>query len=258
MILPASYANGFAPRDGQPLYPELWRGNSFSASAGLGPTGLTFRDCSGFGNHGTLTNMDPGTDWVISGGRYALDFDGSNDYVSVPNPAALDFGTGDFTISLWAFMRSTTTGIIFSRNYVSSFEILSTGSYFQGYVSNVYSDTSATFTLNTWTHVSLRRANGVGRMTVNGNNNRPTFSATASVSNGSDVHIGKRPGLAGFNPNAIMDDFRVYNRSISDTENILLARRRGIAHELAPRRRASVQVAAAFNRRRRLLLGASS
>ena len=257
MILPASYSNGFAPRDGQPLYPGLWRNCVGAWAPGLGPTGLTFRDCSGFGNHGTLTNMDPGTDWVISGGRYALDFDGSDDYVNVPNPAALDFGTGDFTISLWAFMRSTTTGIIFSRNYFSSFEILSTGGYFQGYVSNIASDTSATFTLNTWTHVSLRRANGVSRMTLNGNNNRPTFSATASVSNGSDVHIGKRPGLAGFSPNAIMDDFRVYNRRISDSENILLARRRGIAYELAPRRRASVQVAA-FNRRRRLLVGASS
>ena len=258
MVLPGSYANGFAPRDGRPLHPELWVGCRFAAAPCLGPTGLDTKDWSGFGNHGTLTNMDTGSDWVLSGGRYALDFDGSNDYVNVPNPAALDFGTGDFTVSLWAFMRSTTTGIIFSRNYFSSFEILSTGGYFQGYVSNVASDTSATFTLNTWTHVSLRRANGVGRMTVNGNNNRPTFSATASVSNGSDVHIGKRPGLAGFSPNAIMDDFRVYNRSISDSENILLSRRRGIAYEMAPRRRSSVQVAASFNRRRRLLVGAGS
>ena len=174
----------------------------------------------------------------------------------MPNPAALDFGTGDFTISLWAFMRSTTTVIIFSRNYFSSFEILSAGGYFQGYVSNVSSDTSATFTLNTWTHVSLRRGNGVGQMTINGSNNRPTFATSASVSNASDVHIGKRPGLAGFSPDSIMDGFRVYNRSISDSENILLARRRGIAYELAPRRRSSVLVAA-FNRRRRLLLGTS-
>jgi hypothetical protein len=202
--------------------------------------------------------MDPGTDWVVSGGRYGLDFDGSNDYVNVTNPSALDFGTGDFTISVWAYMRSTSTAIIFSRNYFSSWEILSTGGYFQGYVSNVQSDTSATFTTNTWTHVSLRRANGLARVTINGTNNRPTFAGSASVSNGSDVHIGKRPGLAGFSPNAIMDDFRVYNRSISDSENILLSRRRGIAYELAPRRRSSVQVVAAFNRRRRLLVGAGS
>ena len=75
MILPASYSNGFAPRDGQPLYPELWRGCVGAWCPSLGPTGLTLRDWSGFGNHGTLTNMDPGTDWVLSGGRYALDFD---------------------------------------------------------------------------------------------------------------------------------------------------------------------------------------
>jgi len=199
--------------------------------------------------------MDAAGDWVTNGGRYGLDFDGSNDYVNVVNPSALAFGTGDFTISVWAYMRSTSTAIIFSRNYFSSWEILSTGGYFQGYVANVASDTSATFTTNTWTHVSLRRANGVARVTINGTNNRPTFAGSGSVSNGSDVHIGKRPALAGFSPNAIMDDFRVYNRSITDTENILLSRRRGIAYELAPRRRASVQVVSG-NRRRRLLIGA--
>ena len=239
-------------------YSELWTGCVGAWAPCLGPTGLSLRDWSDKANHGTLTNMDPGTDWVVSGGRYGLDFDGSNDYVNVTNPSALDFGTGDFTISVWAYMRSTSTAIIFSRNYFSSWEILSTGGYFQGYVSNVQSDTSATFTTNTWTHVSLRRANGLARVTINGTNNRPTFAGSASVSNGSDVHIGKRPGLAGFSPNAIMDDFRVYNRSISDSENILLSRRRGIAYELAPRRRSSVQVVAAFNRRRRLLVGAGS
>ena len=35
-------------------------------------------------NHGTLTNMDPATAWVASG-KVALDFDGSNYAIIVPD-----------------------------------------------------------------------------------------------------------------------------------------------------------------------------
>jgi hypothetical protein len=47
----------------------------------LGPSGYTLLDRSGRGNHGTLTNMDAATDWVGTPGGWALDFDGTNDYV---------------------------------------------------------------------------------------------------------------------------------------------------------------------------------
>jgi len=52
---------------------------------GAGSVGLV--DASGYGNDGTLTGMDPATDWVWAPelGRWALDYDGSNDYVSIAN-----------------------------------------------------------------------------------------------------------------------------------------------------------------------------
>jgi len=56
-------------------------------------------DRSGRGNHGTLTNMEPASDWVVSGGRGALDFDGTNDRVSV---TTISLSTLDFAISCWA------------------------------------------------------------------------------------------------------------------------------------------------------------
>ena len=66
-------------------------------------------DRSGYGNHGTLTNMDPGTDWVPSGGKLALDFDVSNDYVSVGD-IAID---GLSSISIAFFFQYITRYIIF-------------------------------------------------------------------------------------------------------------------------------------------------
>jgi hypothetical protein len=46
--------------------------------------GALVNDASGNGNHGTLTNMDPATDWVGTAWDVGLDFDGSDDYVAVP------------------------------------------------------------------------------------------------------------------------------------------------------------------------------
>ena len=50
-------------------------------SPSLGASGYLLRDVSGRNNHGTLTNMDPGTDWVPSERGLVLDYDGSNDAV---------------------------------------------------------------------------------------------------------------------------------------------------------------------------------
>ena len=52
---------------------------SWHLNEGSGAT--TAADTSGNGNNGTLTNMDPATDWVNGKFGKALDFDGSDDYV---------------------------------------------------------------------------------------------------------------------------------------------------------------------------------
>jgi hypothetical protein len=70
-------------------------------TAGNGTTTLTGLVA---GNNGTLTNMDPATDWVSdtnAGGVRALDFDGTNDYVTVPHNSVLNPGTSAFSISAW-------------------------------------------------------------------------------------------------------------------------------------------------------------
>lgn len=80
--------------------------------AGLGRLRGTdaFRDSSPYGNHGTLTSMDPGTDWVWvpSLGRWALDFDGSNDYVALPNNMRNADAAGTFA----AWIKPTTLAAV--------------------------------------------------------------------------------------------------------------------------------------------------
>ncbi len=69
-----SYKQGYARSASESANPGLWKGLQGLWHPGLGPTGLTLRDVSGRRNHGTFTNMDPATDWVMTEKGYVLDY----------------------------------------------------------------------------------------------------------------------------------------------------------------------------------------
>jgi hypothetical protein len=88
-------------------HPDLWDGVVGYWAPCLGPTGLRLHDLSRWNNWGTLTNMTAADDWVIDSGQYALDFDGSNDYVSAGNWPNIP-QNGSMTIAAWVYVTSTT------------------------------------------------------------------------------------------------------------------------------------------------------
>jgi len=265
VILPASYLNGFAPRDGQPLYPSLWKGCVGSWNPGLGPSGLVLRDQSGLGNNGTLTN---GPTWAASQGRYAMNFDGTDDYVSISNTTLNDIAP--FSICWWE-------NVVTLPAYPSRFRIkTSTGrdlgilrtdqtSYYGISLFNVSSGASKQFTttpsvaggVGVWRHFTLNMYAGPSS----------TNSANYTLVVDKIIHAAQAGGVGTYTGNvsqigydladngagALMDDIRFYNRTISFHESVILATRRGIAYEMAPRRRSSVQVTT--NRLRRALIG---
>ena len=112
----SNYKNGMPLRDNEPLYPNLFKGLVGYWSPSAGPTGNRLRDLSGYNNHGTLTNMDAGTDWVVSGGKYALDFDVTNDYVDIGTRQYLSSGA-PATVAWWERVTSSGAG------YVSRFRL---------------------------------------------------------------------------------------------------------------------------------------
>lgn len=67
--------------------------------------GGTLYDLSGYANNGTLADMaSPPTassGWNLEQYGNALAFDGTNDYVALPNVGLWDFGTGSFSILGW-------------------------------------------------------------------------------------------------------------------------------------------------------------
>ena len=252
MILPGSYANGFTPRDGQPLYPHLWKGCVGAWAPCLGPTGLTLREWSGFQNNGVLTN---GPTWAANQGKYALSFDGSNDYVDTGNTVLRLGGLSQLTMMLWASRATASSAVTMS--VISGSDYLAIAPWIDG---NVYFqispftpsivDTSLDF--NHWAMTlsgsNLRGyKNGIEVLNTSGPSVVPTIS--------SSLLFGYYSSATRYSA-GLMDDARIYNRALSQQEIRTLASRRGIAYELAPRRRSSSAVQ--FNRRRRLLLGASN
>lgn len=93
----------FRLNHGQPLA----KGLVFAALGNCHGCSSAF-DSSRFGNHGALTNMDPATDWVWSPdlGRWALDFDGSNDYC-VGTDYGFAMGATARTTAFWAKFATT-------------------------------------------------------------------------------------------------------------------------------------------------------
>ena len=79
--------------------PGLWRG--LIGAWPLQETGgLKAYDLSGYRRHGTLTNMEAATDHVVTAMGRALDFDGSNEYVSLGNNFNF-ISSSSLTIAFW-------------------------------------------------------------------------------------------------------------------------------------------------------------
>ena len=96
-----SYASGYAKSASESDHPNLWDGLLGAWMPGLGVTGGTLRDVSGNENHGTLTNMDPATDWVTTSKGLALDFDGSDDYAKTSANDRYKVSGGEITVLQW-------------------------------------------------------------------------------------------------------------------------------------------------------------
>lgn len=235
-MIRGSYYNGFAPRDGMPLYPSLWRGCVGAWAPCLGPTGLTLRDWSGYGNHGTLTNMAADSDWVVHGGAYCLDFDNTDDGVNCGSTNRFAF-TSAFSFSCWFRTFLVSDYVLFCGRFQ---DVANTGFLCGVYLSKVFfqlntvlNTAGATPTVNTWTHYAATWDGSTIRVYMNAG--IPDTAATTSLSAPStSMWIGNYASPTIAPMNGQLDDIRLYNRVLNPNEITLLSRRRGIAYDMMP------------------------
>ena len=251
MLVPASYANGFAPRDGRPLYAELWTGCVGAWNPGLGVSGLTLRDWSGFNRHGTLTN---GPTWVANQGKYALSFDGSDDYVDTGNTLVSLSGATSLSFSFWGRRRAAGNILAMIQNNAGSTAYNGITPYSDGNVYFFIYPNFISYAHNStdWCNYAMTFSSSTIKGFINGVQVASGAGPAAKGTTTDTLKIGVYQ-LGATHANGFQDDHFLYNRALSQQEIRTLATRRGIAYEMAPRRRSSAQVTT--NRRRRIIIG---
>jgi len=195
--------------------------------------GTILRDLTSNKFHGTLTDMNPATDWVQAtdrpGGFGHLDYDGVDGDVDIGvigTNHRLQFAAGSPTIMSWVIQDSSSPQ--FQRvvdkstlqNGVNGYAtIIDNGVDYAMAVGNAFSDVSGPSCLGTWRHVTWVFNNGGdGAIYVDGKALATNLSvldipsASANMRIGAWQHTDARNWLGG------IDDTRIYNRPLNASE----------------------------------------
>jgi hypothetical protein len=201
--------------------------------------------------------MDPGTDWVASQGRYALDFDGVNDFVQA-DPCTIS--SGQVSACAWVNRRtgapSNNNGNLIKMGTLdgdanSTFALywnsIQGWTWFVVNAANSIAIIRSTqaFPENTWMHFAgVATAAGI-QIFINGLS-VASGSGLAVKTSSHSINLGGGilSGILNAVFNGLQSDYAVFNRALNANEIRLLATRRGIAYEMAPRSWTASQIAA--------------
>ncbi len=171
-------------------------------------------------NHGTIY----GASWVEGRYDYALNFDGVDNYIEVPDDASLNMGTKDFTVSLW-IKTTQATGIIIEKYsgtlgwqvYLYNGKINVWGKDPSGSFSG---SSDSTYNDGNWHFVVVVFDRDSGTYFYKDGN--PDGSSTSlvnrpgSLDNANPLRIGRQQSGDYFN--GVVDEVRLYNRALTPKE----------------------------------------
>jgi len=225
-----SYTQGFARSAAESAYPNLWRGLVGAWLPSLGPTGATLRDVSGRGNHGTLTSMDPATDWVMTEKGWAVNFPDATDYVAIGNPVSLQMPTGGLSVFAWINTPTSENGqgivnkgAIFASGLNYGLGILSNNLYWQSRTASagIWTFGTSFTTTNAWAFVGGTwdgtASAGGARIWVNGQQKNQATPSATTIETGADLRFGLGT-LGTFDFEGMMGPVFIYNRALSPNE----------------------------------------
>lgn len=187
-------------------------------------SGATARDGSGYENDGTISGATYTTDTphVVVGlesGKYALSFDGVNDYVSVPVSSVMKI-TETITIEAWVYLKGTgKLQQITMTNGGDELQVLiSSNDRFRqsGSIGGTWYDRTANTVLNInkWYHVVFAYDGTIGRFYLNGVADG-SFAATGALVAGSGTfYIGAYDGTLRFF-DGFIDEVHIYSRALT-------------------------------------------
>jgi len=177
-------------------------------------------DASGNGNNGIVMGT------VLTTNRFgtpnsAYYFPGNNDWISVPDAPSLDLTNG-YTLSAWINFEAGGTGAprIADKFMYSFYTYLNGSARSLGmYFSDQTSLTTATnYYAGQWYFVASSYDLHQRKIYVNGNLVAYDSCTFALITNSLPLEIGRKPVYGYDNFEGIIDDVRVYNRALSDSE----------------------------------------
>jgi hypothetical protein len=148
---------------------------------------------------------------TVGGSGY---FDGSGDYLTVPDNAVFDFGTGDFTLECWVYTTSYTgpnTDVIMStyQDGSNGWTIGITNGVFYGAAAGDSAQlNSSVAPTASWTHLVLARSSTTLSFFVNGSR-AATATNSTNMASTSAVTIGTNVGGGGLSFNGYIGGLRV-------------------------------------------------
>ncbi len=182
-------------------------------------------DSSGHGNTAVFNGMDE-TAWgtgQIGGGLF---FDGVDDYLEVEDSDGLSLA-GDMTITAWIYPTDFVgvNGIVgkTENNVPSPYDFYTTQTtgtlrfYVGDGESFQFIESTDALTTGEWQHVVAVRSGNTGRLYINGEPKGSGSLSVSAVDDNGTLRIGSRDdGLTKMKGG--LDDVRIYNRVLSDTE----------------------------------------
>ncbi len=183
-------------------------------------TGTVDYDFSGNGNNGTLYNSPSSTTGQVGG---ALNFGGTS-YVQVNNTSSISMGTNAHTATAWIKLNSygTYRPVIAKRSGATvdfNYHIdNNTGDgKMASYNGTNYVGSTNAVPLGTWHHVAWVYSSGVVSFYLDGAANG-TSSQVSGSANSANLYIGTDNGTVQYYFDGAIDDLRIYNRALSETE----------------------------------------
>ncbi|MBD3258356.1 hypothetical protein GF377_07970, partial [candidate division GN15 bacterium] len=221
---------------------DLWSGGAVTSGLvaywplddGSGPTAS---DVSGYSHDGTLTNMDPASDWVAGHIGGALEFDGNDDEVIIPDSDLLD-DTPYLTVALWVYptrLDGNPRGPISKRVHFHT-EHAWALFFWGGQRLNVDVETnnnrfacSRTFNEDQWYHLAMVYDGSVPSgqrvlIYVNGALEETRYEQSSAIGNkNAPVVLGQLNGNSSGFFEGLIDDVRIYRRALNADEISQLA-----------------------------------
>src|SRR3990167_5917400 len=138
------------------------------------------------------------------------------------NSSLFDFGTGDFAVSTWVKPSSVTSlnTIAEIGLYTAGILIRPTGGNLEVYLQGVGYTTQFPFSMvaGNWYQVVVTRVSGSLKVYINGTQSGSSVASTDNIAVNSVGYIGRSAHTTAQNFLGNINDFRIFNRSLSADE----------------------------------------